>query len=1064
MNMKRLLRVFIMMMCAMKLQAQQLSIEEAKANILGTNFNQAHKIRKAIRGGSNSLKHIYTASSKASNLFYAFNVGDNQGFVIASADKRATPIIGFSEIGNFDIDSIPCNMYELLAGYEREIAWAIENNIQYEINSVSTYNNVNPLISSKWNQYIPYNDQCPIFSGNTRCVTGCTATATAQIMYYYKYPTKGIGSHMYSDEIKGKTVTLAADFKNTSYEWNKMQPIYANNNSNEAKKAVAQLMAHLGVALEMDYGMNGINASGASLQDISNALINYFSYDNGLYLMRKEDYNMKSSIWEEFLYNELKNKRPILYSGSDILRDTGHAFIIDGYKDGMFHMNFGWGGYYDGYFALSAICPTNDCNYSYEHEMIVGIQKPLSTDMAKPELKLSGNLTVPIPMYNRKAYNSPDFLEINVDNSNGFFYNIGSGNSELYLAVKLTEKGTGKETYISAYKSPNTASHEFPIKLYESLYSIYIPTKKLTSNGEYALQPVYKYMINGKKSKWETFSTWPGKNDSANLTISDFTYLLATDASNIDIPQPIITSYPKVIHRDESFDCLLSISNKGKKVSSRKYSLCLIDAKTGEIIRNNITSSASYNIQSGKTINITIPAIFSPEPGDYNICVIIDDRFVIPSTLKVEIRDGETEEPICESPIVLIDFPFIYDNQSNTLIDGESYKFIIPIHTVANYNGEIVAIIKNKNNDDTFNSVCPIQTEAGQTKQIELTGVWEYGEGNFSISFYIRDNERGTLIPLIPIVQNALKLTVADSFTERLIAKEVVISSARRNFVQFSIHLMNPMKEEHNLSDLKAIIYDSGGNKLSGDYNIKGIIKAGESEMFSGYVSFPDNNLLEYDTMYNLIIEPDSKNLLIGPDSLCQIKFQVERHSPIYLTAIPFVREQIRDQEPYEIVFPIKKVEDSWFMLLAVINNIETGENVDDLWLNYKDTENEEIIYKNNCWAYGPGSYEVHLCYQGRETWWEPILPLELNALYFSVSEPDEIHAPQKNASFTVKNGYIHISSEETGQRICLHNLNGTCLYSARHQADLLIDYKQFTPGIYILTIDNQKFKIHLSH
>ena len=271
------------------------------------------------------------------------------------------------------------------------------------------------------------------------------------------------------------------------------------------------------------------------------------------------------------------------------------------------------------------------------------------------------------------------------------------------------------------------------------------------------------------------------------------------------------------------------------------------------------------------------------------------------------------------------------------------------------------------------------------------------------------------------------------------------------------------MKEEHNIWDLKAIIYDSEGNELSGDNNIKGIIKPGESEKFSGYVSIPDNNLLEYDTIYYLCIEPDSNNLLIGPDSLCQIEFQVKRHSPIHLTARPFVREEIREQEPYEIVFPVKKIENSWFQLLAVINNIETGENVDELWLNYKDSEKEEISYKNNCWTYGPGFYEVHLFYSS-ETWWDPILPIELNSLFFSVSETDGIYAYNKKSSFTVENGYIHISSAKTGQSISLHNLNGKCLYRTNYQVGQLIDYSQFTPGIYILSIDNLKFKINLSH
>lgn len=310
---------------------------------------------------------------------YLFNASTGNGFVIVSADDRALPILGYSETGTLNPAMLPVNFVSWMDVYESEIDWVKENvslpdeatASQWQQLLSNTYEperadrNVAPLLSTTWGQGAPYNAYCPY--DNTygeQCVTGCVATAMAQIMKYWEYPYKGTGSHSYYHNNFG---TLSADFGNTIYSWFDMP----NSNPPANNTSIAALMYHCGVSVDMNYS-GSLEGSGAYSHDISNALINYFGYQSTAMWVQETNYGYYQ--WIALLKNELDNGRPMEYSGQD-LQQGGHSFVCDGYNNDYFHFNWGWDGSENAYFMLTSLAPSS-YDFSNNEAATIGIQPP----------------------------------------------------------------------------------------------------------------------------------------------------------------------------------------------------------------------------------------------------------------------------------------------------------------------------------------------------------------------------------------------------------------------------------------------------------------------------------------------------------------------------------------------------------------------------------------------------------------------------------------------------------------------------------------------------------------
>ena len=309
---------------------------------------------------------VYTLSSD-DDVPYLYVFNHENGFVIVAADDRAYPILGYGE-GVFDINNIPDGLRYYLGFYGRQIQYAIDNEwtadeevaAQWELlrkegvtMKTRMEKSVNPLLSTTWNQDYPYNyyaPSCTSYWLGNHCYAGCVATAMSQVMKFWNWPETGVGEHSYNTSTyPGGGAALSANFGETTYNWSIM-PNQLGSQANEAAQAVALLMYHCGVSVNMDFTPQG---SGAQTGDVPTALSEYFRYGECANMKSRDSYS--KAKWEDMLMAQLDRGIPFVYAGSDT--DGGHAFNCDGYNNNrMFHFNWGWSGQYNNtYYQIDAL-------------------------------------------------------------------------------------------------------------------------------------------------------------------------------------------------------------------------------------------------------------------------------------------------------------------------------------------------------------------------------------------------------------------------------------------------------------------------------------------------------------------------------------------------------------------------------------------------------------------------------------------------------------------------------------------------------------------------------------
>lgn len=306
-------------------------------------------------------------TASPSDAYYVFN-NDAGGFVIIAGDDAVTPVLGYTSTGSFDAENLPDGLKDLLKSYERQIAALGDNYVANQTATRAAFTGEKLLKTAEWNQMAPFNKYTP-----SNYVTGCVATAGAIVMKHHGYPAKGTGSHSYT--WNGKT--LSANFEH-DYDWASM-PVKYDGTNDAAFDGVARLMSDLGVAVEMNYAKDG---SGSYIGDLVTALQKYYGYSKLSHLMAIED--VGAEAWNGRLREEIDANRPVLYAASDPTRG-GHAFVIDGYKDENFSVNWGWGGYCDGFYQIGALNPesagkpTGD-KYNVDQSAVFGMQPSDGTE------------------------------------------------------------------------------------------------------------------------------------------------------------------------------------------------------------------------------------------------------------------------------------------------------------------------------------------------------------------------------------------------------------------------------------------------------------------------------------------------------------------------------------------------------------------------------------------------------------------------------------------------------------------------------------------------------------
>lgn len=559
--------------------AKQVGINFLKNRVKANDFKNVSTINIEYISNDGSVNNL--KSSTSINYFYVFNV-DLKGFIIVSADDIAEPILGYSIEGTFNKNEMPQNVAKWLEGYKKEISYAIEQkilpsqNIQEKWKSLLSNqignsiekSSVNPLIKTKWDQSPYYNALCPGGS-----VSGCVATAMAQIMKFWNYPATGSGFHSYNHSTYG---TISANFGSTTYQWSSMP-----NSVNSSNNAVATLMLQCGISVDMDYSPQ---SSGAYVIENSPtpeacseySLKNYFGYKNTLHGVERENYT--TTQWLDLLKTELNLGRPILYAGFG--GGSGHCFVADGYDNNNFiHFNWGWGGQYDSFFQIDALNPDGtgtgggSGGYNSGHQAIIGIEPPAS------------NQTLNMALYNNVT---PSANKINYAQAFNVTTNIANNGS-------------------------TTFNGDYSVAVFDDNYNFvdYVQTLK-----GYTLQGGYAYQSNLTFSTTGLFSMLPGtyylgvfyrptdgnwKQVSNSGNYSNLVQIKVENSNDIELNSSMVITPGTTLTQGKSASVNLNILNDGTTTFKGSYSvgLYILDGTLAQTIgtmneSNGLPSTYTY--------------------------------------------------------------------------------------------------------------------------------------------------------------------------------------------------------------------------------------------------------------------------------------------------------------------------------------------------------------------------------------------------------------------------------------------------------------------------------------
>lgn len=537
--------------------------------------------------------------------YYVFGFSGSEGFIIVAADDRVYPILGFSAQSGFEPDRINPALRKWLDEYHRQIQRVIAHDIhaspeiadswqalldKQPLKGADGHNSVGPLLQTRWNQSPYINDQCPFDRyRNARTVTGCVATAVAQIMKFWNYPERGTGFHTYQHNEYG---ALSANFGATRYQWSQMP-----NLVQAANNAVATLLFHVGVSVEMDYGVDASSASTfeytEGLHSGEYALKNYFGYRESLYAANRADYT--DDQWIRLIRDELNAGRPVLYRGSG--SGGGHAFVCDGYtQSSFFHFNWGWGGYQDGYFYMNALNPGDvgtgggTGGFNSFHMAGIGVQPP--AQVTSYDLRLYDQLTAdPNPLNYGNAFTAHyDVANFGQSDFNGDFCVAlfdAAVNFIDFVEVKTNWDLGSNYHYTDGITFSNQGSFA------------YLP-------GTYTLAALYR----------QTGGNWQlveNNGDFQNLT--GFTIQHAND---IELYAEMSMNPGPDIIRGRPFNVHLDIANTGTTTFTGTVDVSIYDLEgqfietIGEI--NGVTLNAGYHFTNG--LDFTSSGL-SAEPATY---------------------------------------------------------------------------------------------------------------------------------------------------------------------------------------------------------------------------------------------------------------------------------------------------------------------------------------------------------------------------------------------------------------------------------------------------------------
>ncbi len=528
------------------------------------------------------MECVYSLQATTGTALYIFAPQGGNGFAVVAGNDVAAPLIGFSDQGSFDPNNIPPNMADMLAGYQRQINYAIANGLQPRgaINAATDpKEEVSMICKTTWDQDAPYWNLCPTKYGS-KCYTGCVATAMAQVMKVYDWPKTGKGTGIGSYSSKSLAHT---------YDWTNMLNSYSGNYTSTQGSAVAQLMVDCGYSVDMSYSTQG---SGANTDEVPNAFVDNFSYDRAIDYIHREQYS--ETEWNDLMYHQIKNGWPILYGGFASDGSGGHQFIADGYKKGgYYHINWGWSGMSDGFFLLSVLDPYSQgaggatAGFTDGQDAVIFIRLPRANSVRPTTIDCPGNFVKTASSGNNATFGvtSGQLWGITM---NGFVNIGGTSSITATLGVLAIPADNPQESVII----PSSTTVSF--KKWSTVQRTFQVSLANLANGTYYIFP---YSKANTGADWQRIKATYGKQQYVVLSRSGSTNVFSSP-SGVKY-NPVFTIYmPDTITMSPNTSCTLAptvipadATNTKLSYSVDDKTLVTIDQNTGVITSTGKTGS-----------------------------------------------------------------------------------------------------------------------------------------------------------------------------------------------------------------------------------------------------------------------------------------------------------------------------------------------------------------------------------------------------------------------------------------------------------------------------------------
>ena len=646
--------------------ARTLSPEEALAR-LSQDANGKHRTVAL-----SSPRLVATGEYDGLTTYYIFS--DNKSSMILSASDLAVPVIGYLDNAVTETTPMPSQLVWWLEKcgkavknaedlYERRVSlngsaltpgnfagMTVKGKNNGHVRTASR-SDISPLLKTTWDQDAPYNNLCP--SGT---VTGCVATAMAQVMKFHSYPDKGTGT--VSVTYGGRKLSM--DLDGTTLDWANMLDSYPSSTSGTAaqRTAVATLMKACGYSVDMSYGSAASGGSGAASNGLVPALVDNFKYDVAADYLMHDFYTDED--WDNIVYSELAAGRPVLYGGSGT--GGGHQFVCDGYKvsTGTYHFNWGWSGAYDGYFALNALNPAgqgiggNQDGFNEGQDIVIGVQKPVSGSV-RPEAWIcvyGGTLTGSASGRN---------VTLGTSSSQGGFFNMSTAAASFDIGFSLTD-ASGKTSYYSVYSNSALA-------VFTGFYTYNCAIPATVADGTYQLAPVYR--IAGT-SQWKPMKITVTDPQFVTLDIKGNT-ITVTNHQGPD-PDPTVKDWTYSSWKTstgfvagEKFDVIVTITNPNEDAQTKTLFAAVLDNE-GYLYSDyeNYVQTVTLAGGQSKTVTFEGEIIAETPAGEYIVGIIYDNgtELVAESGVRINVESDVVASNVSVSSLSI---------PSSELTAGESF-------------------------------------------------------------------------------------------------------------------------------------------------------------------------------------------------------------------------------------------------------------------------------------------------------------------------------------------------------------------------------------------------------